>query len=319
VPEVSFDRDDSLPALGWNDFPEATVAMAAGQLQSSEVRRWAAKAQRIAHPHANGHTVLHHWRPEQPHGRPPVVLLHGGSGSWTHWVRSIGPLTEAGHDVWAVDLPGFGESDAVDGVVDADGMLDTLAQMLEALFPLQPVQLVGFSFGGMTAGMLAAAHPHVVEQLVLLGAPGIGLTSKHPFKLKGWRHLQSPYAQLQHHVFNLGELMLRYPQSITRDTVALHVANVQRDRLPRRRISSTNVLVKSLLKVQCPVTAIYAEGDALYPGMLNEVETLMATSARHFQGLLRVPDAGHWVQYESPEAVHALLLPILAGPVPEGD
>lgn len=314
MPEISLERDDSLPELGWSDFPEAMTSMAAGQLQSTEVRRCVAKAQRVAHPHANGHTVLHHWTPEQPNGRPPVVLFHGGSGSWTHWVRSIGPLTDAGHDVWAVDLPGFGESDVVEGAVDADGMLDTLAQMLGDLFPQQPVQLVGFSFGGMTAGMLTAAHPQLVQQLVLVGAPGIGLTAKHPFQLKGWRHLKSPYAQLQHHVYNLGELMLHFPKSITRDTVVLHVNNVQRDRLPRRRISSTDILVKSLLKVECPVTAIYAEGDALYPGMLNEVETLLATSARNFQGLLRVPDAGHWVQYESPEAVHALLLPILAGP-----
>ena len=105
-------------------------------------------------------------------------------------------------------------------------------------------------------------------------------------------------------------------KKITRDTVALHVANVQRDRLPRRRISSTDILVKSLLKVTCPVTAIYAERDALYPKLLDEVETLLATSARNFQGMHRVPDAGHWVQYEAPEAVHALLLPILAGPQP---
>lgn len=310
----AFERDEDLPELDWSDFPEATTAMAAGQLVSSEVRRAAARAERVEHPHAGGHTVLHHWAPAQPNGRPPVVLFHGGSGSWTHWVRSIGPLTEAGHDVWAVDLPGFGDSDPVPGVVDADGMLDTLGQVLQAQFPLQPVQLVGFSFGGMTAGMLAAAHPHLVEQLVIVGAPGIGLSAKHPFQLKGWRHLQSPYAQLQTHVYNLGELMLSQPSTILRDTVVLHVANVQRDRLPRRRISSTDILVKSLLKVRCPVTAIYGERDALYPGLLDEVETLLGTSARNFQGMHRVPDVGHWAQYEAPDAVHALLLPILAGP-----
>lgn len=312
----TFDRDEDLPELGWSDFPEAMTAMAAGQLLSMEVRKVAAKAERVEHPHASGHTVLHHWAPAEPNGQPPVVLFHGGSGSWTHWVRSIVPLTEAGHDVWAVDLPGFGESDVVAGAADADGLIDTLGQMLEALFPMQPVQLVGFSFGGMTAGMLAAAYPHTVQQLVIVGAPGIGLSAKHPFQLKAWRHLPSPYAQLQRHVYNLGELMLAHPDSITRDTVVLHVANVQRDRLPRRRISSTDILVKSLLKVTCPVTAIYAERDALYPGLLNEVETLLATSARNFQGMHRVADAGHWVQYESPAALHALLLPLLAGPQP---
>ncbi|MDR3003855.1 MAG: alpha/beta hydrolase [Acidovorax sp.] len=309
--ETVFESDASLPALGWSDASEVLEAMAAGQLQSSEVEQVLALGQRVAHPHGSGHTVLHHWKPRQSNGQAPVVLFHGGSGSWTHWVRSIGPLAEAGHDVWAVDLPGFGDSDPVAGAHDADGLIEPLGQMLEALFPQQPVQLVGFSFGGMTAGMLAAAFPHVVQQLVIVGAPGIGLSAKHPFRLKGWRHLKSPYAQLQHHVFNLGELMLRDTQAITRDTVALHVTNVQRDRLPRRRISSTDILLRSLQQVDCPVTAIYAEGDALYPGLLGEVEHLLAASARDFRGLHRVADAGHWVQYEAPEAVHALLLPML--------
>lgn len=40
----------------------------------------------------------------------PVVLLHGGSGSWTHWVRNITALVGAGRRAWIPDLPGFGDS-----------------------------------------------------------------------------------------------------------------------------------------------------------------------------------------------------------------
>ncbi len=299
-------------ALPWPADAAGDAEMAAGRVQSTEVLDWQARAQRIAHAHVGGSTVLHHWVPAQPNGLAPLVLLHGGSGSWTHWVRSIGPLLEAGHDVWAVDLPGFGASDVPPGVVDADGMLPVLADMLQALFPLQTVRLVGFSFGGMTAGMLAAAYPHLVQQLVVVGAPGIGLTNKHPFRLKGWRHLPEPREQLRNHVFNLGELMLHDHSVIDRNTVALHVANVQRDQLPRRRISSTDVLVRALAQVECPVAAIYGGCDALYPGTLDEVERLMAAHARHWQGMQRIAGAGHWVQYESPAAFHAALLPLLA-------
>jgi len=299
-------------ALPWPADAAGDAEMAAGRVQSTEVLDWQAKAQRIAHAHAGGSTVLHHWVPAQPNGLAPLVLLHGGSGSWTHWVRSIGPLLEAGHDVWAVDLPGFGASDVPPGVVDADGMLPVLADMLQAVFHQQTVRLMGFSFGGMTAGMLAAAYPHLVQQLVVVGAPGIGLTNKHPFRLKGWRHLPEPREQLRNHVFNLGELMLHDRTAIDRNTVALHVANVQRDQLPRRRISSTDVLVRALAQVECPVAAIYGACDALYPGMLDDVERLMATHARHWQGMQRIAGAGHWVQYESPAAFHAALLPLLA-------
>ena len=153
----------------------------------------------------------------------------------------------------------------------------------------------------------------MVQQLVVVGAPGIGLTDKHPFRLKGWRHLEAAQAQLAHHVFNLGALMLRDATRIDRDTVALHVHNVWRDRLPRRRISSTDILVRSLAQVECPVAAIYGAEDALYPGTLDQVAACMAAVARQWQGLQRVAGAGHWVQYEQPAAFHAVLLPLLAG------
>ena len=298
--------------LPWDGAEADVAAIAAGQVESREVLHWQPLAQRVQHPHAGGQTTVHHWAPALPNGLAPVVLFHGGSGSWTHWVRSIGPLLDAGHDVWAVDLPGFGASDVPPGVQDADGMLPVLAQLLEALFPLQAVRLVGFSFGGMTAAMLAAAYPHLVAQLVVVGAPGMGLTSKHPFRLKGWRHLPDPRDQLLHHIYNLGALMLHDTSCIDRDTVALHVANVRRDHLPRRRISSTDILLRSLVQVQCPVAAIYGARDALYPGTLDTVEALMAANTAQWCGMQRIAGAGHWVQYEQPHAFHAALLPLLA-------
>ena len=39
-----------------------------------------------------------------------MLLLHGGSGSWTHWLRNIQPLVDAGRQVLVPDLPGFGDS-----------------------------------------------------------------------------------------------------------------------------------------------------------------------------------------------------------------
>ena len=42
---------------------------------------------------------------------PPLVLLHGASGSWTHWIRNVLPLA-AHRRVLAADMPGYGDSDA---------------------------------------------------------------------------------------------------------------------------------------------------------------------------------------------------------------
>ena len=70
-----------------------------------------AGAERLSTPCGDGELVWHRWGAHDSADRgAPVVLLHGGSGSWTHWVRNIAALAQAGHSVWVPDLPGFGDS-----------------------------------------------------------------------------------------------------------------------------------------------------------------------------------------------------------------
>ena len=99
------------------------------------------------------------------HGIPParVVALHG-------WRRSHADFDAVldGLDAVAPDLPGFGAAGPPDGAWGA-------AAYAEAVVPVcqegPPVVLVGHSFGGKVAVMLAAAHPEVVRALVLTGTP----------------------------------------------------------------------------------------------------------------------------------------------------
>src|SRR5262249_7965847 len=39
----------------------------------------------------------------------PLVLFHGGSGSWTHWIRVI-PVLAKHYELWVADIPGLGGS-----------------------------------------------------------------------------------------------------------------------------------------------------------------------------------------------------------------
>ena len=133
------------------------------------VRARLAQARRLTTPCGDGHIVWHAWEPEGARraGVAPLVLFHGGSGSWTHWVKNILPLVDAGRWVLAADLPGFGESTPPPGGTDADAMVAPLAAGLRALLAGEPVDLVGFSFGGMTAGLLLAEHPGLARRLVV--------------------------------------------------------------------------------------------------------------------------------------------------------
>ncbi|TDS73020.1 alpha/beta hydrolase [Comamonas sp. JUb58] len=273
-------------------------------------QRLLAQATRRTTQHEGQTLVWHTWGERRP-GRLPLVMLHGGSGSWTHWIRNIDALLAQGYELWLPDLPGFGDSDPPAQGADADAMLAPLHAGMAQL-DLLPCQLMGFSFGGMTAAMLTAAYPQAVERLVLVGAPAMGVVPEKQFSLKGWRHLSDPAEQLEMHRYNLGALMLWDAAKIDDQALALHQHNVLRDRLPRRRLANTDILAQSLPQIACPVAAIYGAYDALYKSYMPALEHKYRAVTPHLQAFVRLPDSGHWVQYEQPEAFMAALLPLLS-------
>ena len=250
-------------------------------------------------------TVWHAWGQAE---QPVVVLLHGGSGSWTHWVRSIAPLRDAGFRVLVPDLPGFGDSDLPPGCTDAPDLPVHLHHGLQQLAPKGPVQIAGFSFGGMTGALWLAEYPDDAQALVLVGAPGLGLTVPERIPLKGWRHLPTAEQQNRVHRHNLMALMFERVDSLDDLALILHAANVARDRMPRRRLSSTPIVAQALPRVHARVSAIYGEHDALYRGRLAEVREALPRWTPNWGHWQVVPGAGHWVMYEAADAFNAALL-----------
>ena len=60
---------------------------------------------------------------------------------------------------------------------------------------------------------------------------------------------------------------------------------------------------------RCPVHTIWGQYDALYGENLAQIP--QALSGCQHVGFHVVPDAGHWVQYERPEAFNAVALACL--------
>jgi 2-hydroxy-6-oxonona-2,4-dienedioate hydrolase len=268
------------------------------------------RATRHTTPCGEGDLVWHAWGEGEP-----LVLLHGGSGSWTHWIRNVEALAASGRQLLVPDLPGFGDSQRPPGNGDADGVVPVLAEGLPYLLGMQAADIVGFSFGGLCAGLLAAAHPELVRRLVLVGAPGFGLREKR-LTLVAWQHLDDPHARESAHRRNLATLMLHRPESVDALAVAVQAANVPHDRMRRRKLAMTDILLRHLGAIECRVDAIYGEHDALYSGGLLDQVELLLRRAPHFGRLLRIPEAGHWVQFEAAAAFHAALLELLAEGAP---
>jgi hypothetical protein len=281
-----------------------------------EINRVEALSQRIVQSYAWGEVVWHVWGPQKAMQvvtkvntskcddlptQNPLILLHGGSGSWTHWLRNVEHFAHS-REVWALDIPGFGDSSLPSGVTDADGLVPYIADIIKQTFHDTAVDVMGFSFGGMTAGLVAAEYPALIRQLILVGAPGLGLFGKE-LPMRGMTLSMDKSAQRQVHRYNLNTMMCVHPDSVTEDVIDLQEANVSRDRLRRRRIARTDVLAQTQARWACPVHGVWGELDALYKDSLQQVPQVLSNMA----SFSIVPNAGHWVMFENPEAFHAVV------------
>jgi pimeloyl-ACP methyl ester carboxylesterase len=172
-----------------------------------------------------------------------------------------------------------------------------------------PVDVVGFSFGGLCGALIAASQPERVKRLVLVGAPGLGLRDKR-LPLTSWRDQATEQGKLAAHRSNLATLMLN-PDSVDELAVALQAANVPRDRMHRRRLALTDLLARTLPAIRCRIDAIYGEHDALYRDVLPALREKLAAAPTLGQ-LVLLPSLAHWLQYEKPAVFHRELLPLLA-------
>jgi pimeloyl-ACP methyl ester carboxylesterase len=106
---------------------------------------------------------------EGPENGKPVVLLHGASFSSATWkqIGTMKALADAGYLVYAVDLPGFGQSAATSASTEV-----WITTFLDAIRVAKPV-VVSPSMSGRYSLPLVTAHPGRVSALVAVAPVGI--------------------------------------------------------------------------------------------------------------------------------------------------
>jgi pimeloyl-ACP methyl ester carboxylesterase len=245
------------------------------------------------------------------HG-PDLVLLHGGMGSWKHWIRNVGPLA-ARFTVHALDHPSYGASAAVPRDTTGAAYLDLVHALLVELLPGDaPLRLAGFSFGGAIAANLARRLGPRVTHLALVSPGGF------PSRRFGDRPIRSYkeaggderlFREICRH--NLLVNMLSDPASVTEETVDIQVECVRRTRFDSRKVSGGGTLLGDLASVECRIRLLWGERDdsPFRPAdlLIGEVRQAVGTLDLH-----RVPRAGHWSAYENAAEVNRLLLEFFA-------
>lgn len=100
-------------------------------------------------------------------GKPPLLLLHGGS-AYAHWWDFVAPALAADFRVLALDQRGHGESDHTNPpAYGTRHYLADLHQFMGSLGLRQPV-LMGHSMGGHNALIYATQHAQDLAALVLV-------------------------------------------------------------------------------------------------------------------------------------------------------
>jgi pimeloyl-ACP methyl ester carboxylesterase len=263
------------------------------------------RARRLETPCGGGSLVWRAWGS----GRP-VLLAHGGHGAWSHWIRNIDALARE-RTVWALDLPGLGESADPPGE-DHEAIADVIASGLrEVIRQDLPLDIVGFSFGGVVAAHLAAFHPELVRRLILVDTGGLDLPMGH-IDVRGIRGLADEERRAVLRA-NLLSLMLHDPASV--DELALHLqaTNGRRARIQAEKLVLPDKLLRILPRVSVQLDAIWGENDCPHPD-----PTTQETVLRRFQPELDfrvIPGAGHWAMYERPDAFNRTVLDLLSCPL----
>lgn len=113
---------------------------------------------------------VHFRRAAPASGAAPLLLLHQSPLSSVQFEAVLPGLAARGFDAVALDMPGFGMSDAA----RAQATLDDYAAIIPAAlasFGWQSAHLAGHHTGAVVAAVFAAAEPARVGRLVLNGFP----------------------------------------------------------------------------------------------------------------------------------------------------
>lgn len=113
----------------------------------------------------NGLSVTYHEAGQANTAHPPIVLVHGSSGSTMGHFGFLFPLLAVRHRVISLDMTmpvKKGEK------LELKHLEAQVLAVMNAASPGQPVTLLGFSLGAVVAAHIAARQPTLIQNLVLL-------------------------------------------------------------------------------------------------------------------------------------------------------
>ena len=250
---------------------------------------------------------------------PPLLLLHGFTGSSASWIPLRAALNVK-HTTIAVDLPGHGRSSSPRDPTrySLTRFADDVVRMLDAL-ELERVALLGYSMGGRAALRVALAHPDRVAALVLEStSPGIADSARHSARLAAdlalatsierdgvdafvaqWEDMPMWASQRQ-----LPDAVLDAQRTQRRASDAVGLANSLRG----AGAGVVESVMHRLAGLRVPALVVVGALDEPYVALGRSMQQALPDAR-----LTVVPEAGHAVHLERPDALADAVLEFLGG------
>ncbi|MHC4875409.1 MAG: alpha/beta hydrolase [Planctomycetota bacterium] len=250
----------------------------------------------------------HHYRHWQPADRPRsfIVALHGiqsHSGWYEHSSRT---LCDAGHEVLFVDRRGSGLNQKERGharhqrrlVNDVAQFVRDVRERRNEVAPTAPVVLLGLSWGGKLAAVVASRFQPLLDGLVLL-YPGI----QSKVRANWWDNFRLSLARAGEVFEKRVPIPLDDPRLFTANTESQQF--IRDDELSLRDVSVSFLLANRDLDrivqraapdIRCPVTMMLAGRDEIVDNAASKrwYEKL-ATQER---SLFEYPNATHTLEFD---------------------
>lgn len=243
---------------------------------------------------------------KQGEGGQPAVLIHGFTGSLDNWLFNHAVLAHQ-RAVYALDLPGHGQSSKDVGDGSLDMLIGALQGWLDAL-RLSRVHLVGHSLGGAVALGMALRNPDRVRSCTLIASAALGPEIDADYVegvVEANRRKQlKPYL----------ERLFADPSRVTRQLVDELLKFKRLDgvrdalgKLSKKFVANgkqVTVFRNELEQLQSPTQVVWGDKDQIIP----------SSHAADLPDLISVEllaDCGHMVQMEAAREVNQLILSFL--------
>jgi len=275
-------------------------------------------------------------RAARPSGQPPIILVHGFGAALGQWRNNIAVLSQH-HDVYALDLLGFGNSEKAAAPYSPLFWSEQLHDFWQR-FVRRPAVLVGNSLGSVTCMMAATRFPAMVQAAVWINLPDASVLGPEMPKQAGpLRRLLvrvfRPFANAVRYLFTspiiINPLLTAirprgfltfwakkayYDTTVVDDELMDVLGLPPYDRGARQALRAMTRFVanvpgsyrarQALPKLTIPMLLLWGQKDLIVPPVLGPRVAALNPRIR----LVELEEAGHCPQDECPEVVNRLIL-----------